>query len=168
MAKASFSCIGARSKQVHLTRLALISHKSPVFCGEDEDEDEERMNADEFLWAWVRWWYRSDYTAIDPRYGTLEDWDRLLAGVHERGMKLLYVLSPFSLLTAQYKRLTELYSNVERRCRMDLVANHTSDEVRLSPPSRSPLPSSIPSHTQHFNTPTQPTARIVQRILLIT
>ncbi|KAH7884182.1 glycoside hydrolase family 13 protein [Phlebopus sp. FC_14] len=44
----------------------------------------------------------SDYRDIDPRYGTLEDWDRLLKGVHERGMKLMYV--------------------------MDLVVNHTSDE----------------------------------------
>ncbi|KAJ7910140.1 glycoside hydrolase family 13 protein [Mycena leptocephala] len=42
----------------------------------------------------------SDYRNIDPRYGTLEDWDRLLAGVHARGMKLM----------------------------MDLVVNHTSDE----------------------------------------
>ncbi|KAJ8588351.1 glycoside hydrolase, partial [Rhizopogon salebrosus TDB-379] len=30
----------------------------------------------------------SDYEDIDPRYGTLEDWDRLLEGVHARGMKL--------------------------------------------------------------------------------
>ncbi|KAJ7912379.1 glycoside hydrolase family 13 protein [Mycena leptocephala] len=42
----------------------------------------------------------SDFRNIDPRYGTLEDWDRLLAGVHARGMKLM----------------------------MDLVVNHTSDE----------------------------------------
>ncbi|KAF7345695.1 Glycoside hydrolase family 13 protein [Mycena venus] len=42
----------------------------------------------------------SDYRDIDPRYGTLEDWDNLLAGVHDRGMKLM----------------------------MDLVVNHTSDE----------------------------------------
>ncbi|KAG9310483.1 glycoside hydrolase superfamily [Chiua virens] len=42
----------------------------------------------------------SDYRDIDPRYGTLADWDNLLQGVHERGMKLM----------------------------MDLVANHTSDE----------------------------------------
>ncbi|KIM81904.1 glycoside hydrolase family 13 protein [Piloderma croceum F 1598] len=42
----------------------------------------------------------SDYRNIDPRYGTLEDWDRLLKGVHDRGMKLV----------------------------MDLVVNHTSDE----------------------------------------
>ncbi|KAJ6530664.1 glycoside hydrolase family 13 protein, partial [Mycena capillaripes] len=42
----------------------------------------------------------SDYRNIDPRYGTLDDWDKLLAGVHRRGMKLM----------------------------MDLVVNHTSDE----------------------------------------
>ncbi|OAX36276.1 glycoside hydrolase family 13 protein [Rhizopogon vinicolor AM-OR11-026] len=42
----------------------------------------------------------SDYEDIDPRYGTLEDWDCLLEGVHTRGMKLM----------------------------MDLVVNHTSDE----------------------------------------
>ncbi|KAF7366033.1 hypothetical protein MVEN_00479400 [Mycena venus] len=42
----------------------------------------------------------SDYRDIDPRYGTLKDWDRLIAEVHDRGMKLM----------------------------MDLVVNHTSDE----------------------------------------
>ncbi|EKM51645.1 glycoside hydrolase family 13 protein [Phanerochaete carnosa HHB-10118-sp] len=42
----------------------------------------------------------ADYESIDPRFGTLEDWDRLLEGVHKRGMKLL----------------------------MDLVVNHTSDQ----------------------------------------
>jgi oligo-1,6-glucosidase len=42
----------------------------------------------------------SDYQDIDPAYGTLEDFDRLLADLHERGMKLV----------------------------MDLVVNHTSDE----------------------------------------
>ncbi|RDB27402.1 Alpha-glucosidase [Hypsizygus marmoreus] len=42
----------------------------------------------------------SDYRDIDPRYGTLADWDNLLKGVHDRGMKLM----------------------------MDLVVNHTSDE----------------------------------------
>lgn len=31
----------------------------------------------------------ADYRDIDPRYGTLEDWDNLLKGVHERGMKLV-------------------------------------------------------------------------------
>jgi hypothetical protein len=34
----------------------------------------------------------SDYEDIDPRYGTLEDWDLLLDGVHARGMKLMYVI----------------------------------------------------------------------------
>ena len=42
----------------------------------------------------------SDYQDIDPTFGTLADFDELLAGVHERGMKLV----------------------------MDLVVNHTSDE----------------------------------------
>jgi oligo-1,6-glucosidase len=42
----------------------------------------------------------SDYQGIDPTFGTLEDFDRLLAAVHARGMKLV----------------------------MDLVVNHTSDE----------------------------------------
>ncbi len=42
----------------------------------------------------------SDYHDIDPVFGTLGDFDRLLAGVHERGMRLV----------------------------MDLVVNHTSDE----------------------------------------
>lgn len=43
----------------------------------------------------------SDYRDIDPRYGTLADVDELVAGLHKRGMKLV----------------------------MDLVVNHTSDEV---------------------------------------
>jgi len=42
----------------------------------------------------------SDYRDIDPMFGTLADFDRLLAAVHARGMKLI----------------------------MDLVVNHTSDE----------------------------------------
>ena len=42
----------------------------------------------------------SDYRDIEPVFGTLADFDALLAGVHERGMKLV----------------------------MDLVVNHTSDE----------------------------------------
>ncbi len=42
----------------------------------------------------------SDYRAIHPDYGTMEDFDRLLEEVHRRGMKLI----------------------------MDLVVNHTSDE----------------------------------------
>ncbi|MFZ5870087.1 MAG: glycoside hydrolase family 13 protein [Actinomycetota bacterium] len=42
----------------------------------------------------------SDYQAIDPVFGTLEQFDELLAQVHDRGMRLI----------------------------MDLVVNHTSDE----------------------------------------
>jgi oligo-1,6-glucosidase len=42
----------------------------------------------------------SDYQGIDPVFGTLADFDALLHGIHERGMKLV----------------------------MDLVVNHTSDE----------------------------------------
>jgi oligo-1,6-glucosidase len=42
----------------------------------------------------------SDYQDIDPVFGTLADFDELLAAVHQRGMKLI----------------------------MDLVVNHTSDE----------------------------------------
>ena len=41
----------------------------------------------------------SDYTAIDPPFGSLEDFDELLAATHDRGLKLL----------------------------LDLVPNHTSD-----------------------------------------
>lgn len=42
----------------------------------------------------------SDYRAIDPRYGSMEDVDQLIDGLHRRGLKLL----------------------------MDLVVNHTSDQ----------------------------------------
>jgi oligo-1,6-glucosidase len=42
----------------------------------------------------------ADYKDIDPRYGTLEDVDELIAGLHKRDMKLM----------------------------MDLVVNHTSDQ----------------------------------------
>lgn len=35
--------------------------------------------------------HSSDYEDIDSRYGTLEDWDRLLEGAHRRGMKLMCV-----------------------------------------------------------------------------
>ena len=42
----------------------------------------------------------ADYYDIDPMFGTLSDFDRLLEGVHERGMRLV----------------------------MDLVVNHSSDE----------------------------------------
>lgn len=46
----------------------------------------------------------SDYRDVDPRYGTLADLDELEKGLRERGMKLV----------------------------MDLVVNHTSDEVYIS------------------------------------
>lgn len=44
----------------------------------------------------------ADYRDIDPQYGTLQDLDNLIKGLHDRGLKFL----------------------------MDLVVNHTSDEVR--------------------------------------
>lgn len=50
----------------------------------------------------------SDYQAIAAEYGTLTDWEELLAGLHGRGMRLL----------------------------MDLVVNHTSDEHRWFVESR--------------------------------
>lgn len=43
----------------------------------------------------------SDYYDIDPQYGTLDDIDALIKGLHDRGIKFL----------------------------MDLVVNHTSDQV---------------------------------------
>lgn len=52
----------------------------------------------------------ADYTDIDPMFGTLNDLDELIAGAHERGMKLV----------------------------MDLVVNHTSDEHRWFGESRDP------------------------------
>jgi glycosidase len=36
----------------------------------------------------------SDYTAIDPAYGTLDDFDRLVAAAHERGLRILLDLIP--------------------------------------------------------------------------
>lgn len=43
----------------------------------------------------------SNYRDIDHKYGTLEDWEAIRDAVHERGMRLV----------------------------MDLVVNHTSEEV---------------------------------------
>ena len=42
----------------------------------------------------------SDYRGINPEFGTMEDFDRMLQGIHERGMKLV----------------------------IDLVVNHSSSE----------------------------------------
>src|SRR4051794_23900060 len=55
----------------------------------------------------------SDYQNIDPVFGTLADFDELLAGLHERGIKLI----------------------------MDLVVNHTSDEHAWFAESRSAVDS---------------------------
>jgi oligo-1,6-glucosidase len=52
----------------------------------------------------------SDYTDVDPMFGELEDLDRLIAGLHERGIKIV----------------------------MDLVVNHTSDEHTWFIESRDP------------------------------
>ena len=52
----------------------------------------------------------SDYTDVDPIFGTLADLDDLIAGLHERGIKLV----------------------------MDLVVNHTSDEHPWFQESRDP------------------------------
>jgi oligo-1,6-glucosidase len=52
----------------------------------------------------------SDYTDVDPIFGTLSDLDDLIAGLHERGLKLV----------------------------MDLVVNHTSDEHPWFQESRDP------------------------------
>jgi len=53
----------------------------------------------------------SDYQDVDPLFGTLEDLDRLIAGLHERGIKIV----------------------------MDLVVNHTSDEHPWFVESRDPV-----------------------------
>ena len=57
---------------------------SPIFASPDDDNGYDV----------------SDYTAVQPAFGTLADFDELLAGVHARGMRLV----------------------------LDLVANHSSDE----------------------------------------
>src|SRR3954469_5907284 len=36
----------------------------------------------------------ADYTGVEPAFGTMEDFDRLLADIHRRGMKLVLDLVP--------------------------------------------------------------------------
>jgi oligo-1,6-glucosidase len=76
---------GITSRLEHLARLGVgVVWLSPVYPSPQDDNGYDI----------------SDYTGIDPVFGTLADFDELLAGVHARGMKLV----------------------------MDLVVNHTSDE----------------------------------------
>ncbi|MFD1147522.1 alpha-glucosidase [Saccharothrix hoggarensis] len=85
---------GLASRLDHLERLGVdVVWLSPVYASPQADNGYDI----------------SDYQAIDPVFGTLEDFDRLLAEVHARGMKLV----------------------------MDLVVNHTSDEHPWFAESRS-------------------------------
>ena len=76
---------GITSRLDHLARLGVdVVWLSPIYPSPQDDNGYDI----------------SDYTGVEPVFGTLADFDALLAGVHERGMKLV----------------------------MDLVVNHTSDE----------------------------------------
>jgi len=76
---------GIASRLDHLQRLGVdVVWLSPIYASPQDDAGYDI----------------SDYQAIDPVFGTLEDFDALLADVHARGMRLV----------------------------MDLVVNHTSDE----------------------------------------
>ncbi|MCE7079467.1 alpha-glucosidase [Streptomyces sp. ST2-7A] len=76
---------GITSRLGHLERLGVdVIWLSPVYPSPRDDNGYDI----------------SDYRGIDPVFGTLDDFDALLAGVHRRGMRLI----------------------------MDLVVNHTSDE----------------------------------------
>jgi oligo-1,6-glucosidase len=78
----------------HLERLGIdVVWLSPVYASPQDDNGYDI----------------SDYYAIDPTFGTLEDIDDLIAALHARGMKLV----------------------------MDLVVNHTSDEHEWFQQSRS-------------------------------
>ena len=84
-ATASATCAGITGRLDHLAALGVdVLWLSPVYPSPQDDNGYDI----------------SDYQDIDPMFGTLADFDELLAGVHERGMKLV----------------------------MDLVVNHTSDE----------------------------------------
>ena len=76
---------GVASRLDHLQRLGVdVIWLSPVYRSPNDDNGYDI----------------SDYRAIDPSFGTLDDIDALIADVHARGMRLV----------------------------MDLVVNHTSDE----------------------------------------
>ncbi|WP_448811316.1 alpha-glucosidase [Agromyces bauzanensis] len=76
---------GALSRLDHLERLGVdVVWLSPIYRSPHADNGYDI----------------SDYQAIDPVFGTLDDFDELLSAMHARGMKLV----------------------------MDLVVNHTSDE----------------------------------------
>lgn len=46
---------------------------------------------DAFTYVPITYKSSTDYRDIDPRFGTLEDWERLVKGLHNRGMKLMQV-----------------------------------------------------------------------------
>lgn len=84
---------GITSKLDHLARLGVdVVWLSPMY-----DSPQEDMGYDV-----------GDYTAIYPPYGTMDDMDALVAGLHARGMKII----------------------------LDLVVNHTSSEHRWFRESR--------------------------------
>ncbi len=77
--------LGIRSRLDYLQNLGVdVIWLSPIYCSPQDDNGYDI----------------SDYQAIDPVFGTLDDFDHLLTDLHSRGMKLV----------------------------MDLVVNHTSDE----------------------------------------
>jgi oligo-1,6-glucosidase len=85
---------GITSRLDHLARLGVdVVWLSPIYPSPQDDAGYDI----------------SDYQDIDPTFGSLADFDALLAAVHERGMKLV----------------------------MDLVVNHTSDEHPWFAESRS-------------------------------
>ena len=86
---------GITSRLDHLARLGVdVLWLSPVYRSPMDDNGYDI----------------SDYQDIDPLFGTLADFDELVAGVHERGIRLV----------------------------MDLVVNHTSDEHPWFVESRDP------------------------------